>query len=128
MKKHTVIALVSAIAIAAGTLSAVNLTNASREAQGSVQNSGESAGISYEDAIADLYARSTSISDQEILDIARKMKPDCTAVTSQHFLTTRRRRLLICLPIRLQKRTNRWRRSGTDRRPIRRWESQDPRS
>ena len=47
MKKHTVIALVSAIAIAAGTLSAVNLTNASREAQGSVQNSGESAGISW---------------------------------------------------------------------------------
>ena len=83
MKKHTVIALVSAIAIAAGTLSAVNLTNASREAQGSVQNSGESAGISYEDAIADLYARSTSISDQEILDIARKMKPDCTAVTNE---------------------------------------------
>ena len=83
MKKHTVIALVSAIAIAAGTLSAVNLTNASREAQGSVQNSGESAGISYEDAIADLYARSTSISDQEILDIARKMKPDCTAVTNK---------------------------------------------
>ena len=83
MKKHTVIALVSAIAIAAGTLSAVNLTNTSREAQGSVQNSGESAGISYEDAIADLYARSTSISDQEILDIARKMKPDCTAVTNK---------------------------------------------
>ena len=83
MKKHTVIALVSAIAIAAGTLSAVNLTNASREAQGSVQNSGESAGISYEDAIADLYARSTSISDQEILDIARKMKPDCSAVTDE---------------------------------------------
>ncbi|MCR5810407.1 MAG: amidase domain-containing protein [Lachnospiraceae bacterium] len=83
MKKHTAIALVSAIAIAAGTLSAVNLTNTSRDAQESAVSSGESAGISYEDAIADLYARSTSISDQEILDIARKMKPDCSAVTDE---------------------------------------------
>ena len=83
MKKHTAIALVSAIAIAAGTLSAVNLTNTSRDGQESAVSSGESAGISYEDAIADLYARSTSISDQEILDIARKMKPDCSAVTDE---------------------------------------------
>lgn len=83
MKKHTAIALVSAIAIAAGTLSTVNLTNTSRDAQESAVSSGESAGISYEDAIADLYARSTSISDQEILDIARKMKPDCSAVTDE---------------------------------------------
>ena len=83
MKKHTVIALVSAIAITAGTLSAVNLTSVSRDEQESTAGSGESAGISYEDAIADLYARSTSISDQEILEIARKMKPDCTAVTNE---------------------------------------------
>ena len=83
MKKHTVIALVSAIAIAAGTLSAVNLTSVSRDAQENSANTGESAGISYEDAIADLYARSTSISDQEILEIARKMKPDCTALTNE---------------------------------------------
>ena len=83
MKKHTAIALVSAIVIAAGTLSAVNMTNVSQDAQGSVPNSAESSDISYEDAIAELYARSTSISDQEILDIARKMKPDCTAVTNE---------------------------------------------
>ena len=83
MKKHTAIALVSAIAIAAGTLSAVNLTKGSPDAGESVPNSAESADISYEDAIADLYARSTSISDQEILEIARKMKPDCTAVTNE---------------------------------------------
>ena len=83
MKKHTVIALVSAIAITAGTLSAVNLTSVSRDEQESTAGSGESAGISYEDAIADLYARSTSISDQEILEIARKMKPDCTAVANE---------------------------------------------
>ena len=83
MKKHTAIALVSAIVIAAGTLSAVNMTNVSQDAQGSVPNSAQSADISYEDAIADLYARSTSISDQEILEIARKMKPDCTAVTNE---------------------------------------------
>ena len=83
MKKHTVIALVSAIAITAGTFTAVSMSNASPDAQGSASNSSESAGISYEDAIADLYARSTSISDQEILDIARKMKPDCTAVTNK---------------------------------------------
>ena len=83
MKKHTAIALVSAIVIAAGTLSAVNMTNVSPDAQGNVPSSEESADISYEDAIAELYARSTSISDQEILDIARKMKPDCTAVTNE---------------------------------------------
>ena len=83
MKKHTAIALVSAIAIAAGTLSAVNLTKGSPDAGESAPNSAQSADISYEDAIADLYARSTSISDQEILEIARKMKPDCTAVTNE---------------------------------------------
>ena len=87
MKKHTVVALTSAFVIAAGTLFAVGMPSGSsnvpntkvQEAQGADQ----SAGISYEDAIAELYARSTSISDQEILEIARKMKPDCTAVTNE---------------------------------------------
>ncbi|MBQ8986250.1 MAG: amidase domain-containing protein, partial [Lachnospiraceae bacterium] len=40
-------------------------------------------GIAYEEAIADLYARSTTISDKEILEIARKMKPDCTEVVEE---------------------------------------------
>ena len=83
MKKYTAIALASAIAIAAGSFAAVNLPQASSEAQEGSVSAGESAGISYEEAIADLYARSTSISDQEILDIARNMKPDCTAVSDE---------------------------------------------
>ena len=61
----------------------MNLTKGSPDAGESAPNSAQSADISYEDAIADLYARSTSISDQEILEIARKMKPDCTAVTNE---------------------------------------------
>ena len=88
MKKHTVVALTSALVIAAGTLSAVGMpsgsSNVSNEkVQEDAQKIDESAGISYDEAIAELYARSTSISDQEILDIARKMKPDCTAVADE---------------------------------------------
>ena len=79
MKKHTVIALTSALVITAGTLAAISQPKAPEEAG----KAAGSAGISYEDAIADLYARSTSISDQEILDIARNMKPDCSAVTQE---------------------------------------------
>ena len=79
MKKHTAIALVSALAIAAGTFSVVNMQPAVKDSQ----ETAGSAVLSYEEAIADLYARSTTISDQEILEIARKMKPDCTAVADK---------------------------------------------
>ena len=84
MKKHMVIALASALTIAAGSIFAAD-GFASTERSGAKDTgisasdtSGDS--ISYDDAIAELYARSTSISDQEILEIARKMKPDCTAI------------------------------------------------
>ena len=103
MKKHSAIAFVSALVITAGTftacaggssfpgtkeasvLSAVaeaSVTGASAEggvlsaSDNSIDHDGS---IAYEEAIAELYARSTSISDQEILEIARKMKPDGTA-------------------------------------------------
>ena len=87
MKKHTVIALASALTIAAGSSFAAG-SIASTEASG-VESAGKSGSdarddsISYDDAIAELYARSTSISDQEILEIARKMKPDYTAVENR---------------------------------------------
>ena len=93
MKKHTVVALTSAFVIAAGTLCAVGMPSGSSNVPGAnvqaekvqeeSQEANQSAGISYDEAIAELYARSTSISDQEILDIARKMKPDCTAVADE---------------------------------------------
>ena len=93
MKKHTVVALTSAFVIAAGTLCAVGMPSGSsnvpsanvqaEKVQEESQEANQSAGISYDEAIAELYARSTSISDQEILDIARKMKPDCTAVADE---------------------------------------------
>ena len=84
MKKYTVIAITSALAIAAGACSAAGSSSGNSDAQtAQAQKTDESAGISYEEAIAELYARSTSISDQEILDIALKMKPDCTAVADK---------------------------------------------
>ena len=100
MKKHTVIAIVSALTITAGTIctpgfSAGHSDASSAAADGSVSKedtsasledgsvSGEDGSISYEDAISELYARSTSISDQEILEIARNMKPDSTAVARE---------------------------------------------
>lgn len=79
MKKHTVVALVSALAIAAGTIAAGSLSGAAGTNTSDAGTSGNAESISYDDAIAELYARSTSISDQEILEIARKMKPDGTA-------------------------------------------------
>ena len=79
MKKHTVVALVSALAIAAGTIAAGSLSGAAGINTSDAGVSGTADSISYDDAIAELYARSTSISDQEILEIARKMKPDGTA-------------------------------------------------
>ena len=87
MKKHTVIALASALTIAAGSIFAAESAASSGAvgAQGagrSLSDAGDDS-ISYDDAIAELYARSTSISDQEILEIARKMKPDCTAVENE---------------------------------------------
>ena len=95
MKKHSVIAFASALTIAAGTICAsVYAPAAALDAEGNqieaaVQEDGslfaaqDEDGIAYEDAIADLYARSTTISDKEILEIARKMKPDCTAVAEE---------------------------------------------
>ena len=79
MKKHTVVAFVSALAIAAGTIAAGSLSGAAGINTSDAGTSGTADSISYDDAIAELYARSTSISDQEILEIARKMKPDGTA-------------------------------------------------
>ena len=95
MKKHSVIAFASALTIAAGTLGASVFAPAaafdaeSNQIEAAVQKDGslfaaqDEDGIAYEDAIADLYARSTTISDKEILEIARKMKPDCTAVAEE---------------------------------------------
>lgn len=84
MKKHMVIALASALTIAAGSIFAaegIASTEKSGVKDTDISASGTSGdSISYDEAIADLYARSTSISDQEILEIARKMKPDCTAI------------------------------------------------
>ena len=83
MKKHTVVAFVAALAIAAGAVSAGAAGSISVAADDStVSDPGvicTADSISYDDAIAELYARSTSISDQEILEIARKMRPDGTA-------------------------------------------------
>ena len=84
MKKHTVVAFVSALAIAAGAVTAGaagSSISGAFDAGASDINAADigADGISYDDAIAELYARSTSISDQEILEIARKMKPDGTA-------------------------------------------------
>ena len=79
MKKHTVVAFVSALAITAGTIAAGSLSGAAGINTSDAGASGSADSISYDDAIAELYARSTSISDQEILEIARKMKPDGTA-------------------------------------------------
>ena len=95
MKKHSVIAFASALTIAAGTLGASvfapaaafdaesNQIEAAVRKDGSLFAAQDEDGIAYEDAIADLYARSTTISDKEILEIARKMKPDCTAVAEE---------------------------------------------
>ena len=87
MKKHTVIALASALTIAAGSIFAADgfaWTERSGEKDTGISASDTSGdSISYDDAIAELYARSTSISDQEILEIARKMKPDCTAIEEE---------------------------------------------
>lgn len=87
MKKHTVIALASALTIAAGSIFAADgfaSTERSGEKDTGISASDTSGdSISYDDAIAELYARSTSISDQEILEIARKMKPDCTAIEEE---------------------------------------------
>ena len=95
MKKHSVIAFASALTIAAGTICASVYTPAaafdaeSNQIEAAVRKDGslfaaqDEDGIAYEDAIADLYARSTTISDKEILEIARKMKPDCTAVAEE---------------------------------------------
>ena len=84
MKKHTVVAFVSALAIAAGAVTAGaagSSISGAFDAGASDINAADigADGISYDDAIAELYARSTSISDQEILEIARKMRPDGTA-------------------------------------------------
>ena len=83
MNKHTVVAFVAALAIAAGAVSAGAAGSISVAADDStVSDPGvicTADSISYDDAIAELYARSTSISDQEILEIARKMRPDGTA-------------------------------------------------
>ena len=95
MKKHSVIAFASALTIAAGIICASVYTPAAAidasgdrieaavRKDGSLFVAENEDGISYEDAIADLYARSTTISDKEILEIARKMKPDCTAVAEE---------------------------------------------
>ena len=105
MKKHSVIAFASAIAIAAGTICvslapAANIDAAGDQIEAAIQKDGSlfaaqdegdaneggisyEDGIAYEEAIADLYARSTTISDKEILEIARKMKPDCTEVVEE---------------------------------------------
>ena len=95
MKKHSVIAFASALTIAAGTICASVYTPAaafdaeSNQIEAAVRKDGslfaaqDEDGVAYEDAIADLYARSTTISDKEILEIARKMKPDCTAVAEE---------------------------------------------
>ena len=106
MKKHSVIAFASALTIAAGTICAsVYAPAAALDAEGNqieaavqedgslfaAQDEGDANeggisyedGIAYEEAIADLYARSTTISDKEILEIARKMKPDCTEVVEE---------------------------------------------
>ena len=83
MKKHTVVAFVSALAIAAGTIAAGSLSGAAGINTSDAGTSGTADSISYDDAIAELYARSTSISDQEILEIARKMKPDGTAAAKK---------------------------------------------
>ena len=89
MKKHTVIALASALTIAAGSVSAgvgtadsLSLKEESSAAENAASSGTEAdeTGLSYDEAIAQLYARSTSISDQEILEIAGKMRPDGTAV------------------------------------------------
>ena len=83
MKKHTVIALVSALTIAAGTVSAAAIA-ASEDgpAFSGDTDRGTVSELTYDEAIAELYARSTSISDQEILEIARNMKPDSTALAA----------------------------------------------
>ena len=105
MKKHSVIAFASAIAIAAGKICvslapAANIDAAVDQIEAAIQKDGSlfaaqdegdaneggisyEDGIAYEEAIADLYARSTTISDKEILEIARKMKPDCTEVVEE---------------------------------------------
>ncbi len=95
MKKHSVIAFASALTIAVGTICASvyapaaafdaesNQIEAAVRKDGSLFAAQDDDGIAYEDAIADLYARSTTISDKEILEIARKMKPDCTAVAEE---------------------------------------------
>ena len=89
MKKYTVIALASALTIAAGSVSAgmvsadqLSVKGESSAAENAVSSGSEAdeTGLSYDEAIAQLYARSTSISDQEILEIASKMRPDGTAV------------------------------------------------
>ena len=77
MKKHTVIAFVSALAIAAGTVAASGAAPAADS-----EDAGNGS-ISYEAAIEELYSRSTSISDQEILEIAKRMKPDGTVVADE---------------------------------------------
>ena len=91
MKKHSVIAFASALTIAAGIIctptaafdAESNQIEAAVRKDGSLFAAQDEDGIAYEDAIADLYARSTTISDKEILEIARKMKPDCTAVAEE---------------------------------------------
>ena len=83
MNKHTVVAFVSALAITAGAVSAgaagIFSVTAGDSAASDPRVICTADSISYDDAIAELYARSTSISDQEILEIARKMRPDGTA-------------------------------------------------
>ena len=80
MKKNQVIAFTCALALAAGAAAAGETAAnvGSIKAEGNGHSSEE--GLLYEDAIDTLYENSTSISDEEILEIARSMRPDLREV------------------------------------------------
>ena len=85
MRKSQIAALTVAIAISAGSFSMLpaerDITAGKETAVTAAEESSRDS-ISYEDAIADLYARSAEITDDEILEIAGSMEPSAEAVAA----------------------------------------------
>ena len=85
MRKSQIAALTVAIAISAGSFSMLtaerDITAGTKTPLAAGQESSRDP-MSYEDAIADLYARSAEITDDEILEIAGSMEPSAAAVES----------------------------------------------
>ncbi len=82
MKKKQVLALAAVIATTVGVLGSTG--SFTTEVTESAIVTAEADGILYEDAIEELYAKSSELTDEEIFSIAEKMVPDMSAVKSAY--------------------------------------------